>query len=474
MRREPIVVHKFGGTSIGNAGGFARVARIVDERRRAGERPIVVVSAMAGVTDALIRGAREAAMGDMSRPGAILSDLGARHTAVAVEHLDAKAAAAFAEEVARQLGALRRTYESLAVLGELTARGRDRVMGFGEKLSARLLAEVLRTGEHEVEALNAEELIVTDERFGDASVHEEPTRERIRSRVAPCLDAGVLPVITGYIAATEAGIPTTLGRSGSDRSAAIVAAGLGADEVWIWTDVNGILTADPHQVPGAQTITELSYEEAAALARFGAEVLHPRTIQPVIAEGISLRILNSFCPDHPGTRIVAQPSSGRDVPPAIVSADEMCLLAIGNGPEPQRLSSASRTLRRLAEVGIDVRMFSQSLADSSFCIVIRDQDREVVRRLVCIESGEEDPIRREEAVATLSVIGSTGDDDRGIASRAFAELGRHAVRIIAVTQAVDGSSVSFCIPADRIGDSVRFLHRELGLDGSDADRRQER
>jgi len=469
-QRESIVVHKFGGTSVGDADGFARVAQILGECRRAGRQPVVVVSAMAGVTDALIRGARWAAEGDMSSPAGILSDLRGRHASVAEAQLGAKAAAAFAEEAAERLGTLQRTYESLSVLGELTPRGRDGVMGFGEKLSACLLAEVLRAGGHRAEALNAEDLIVTDERFGGASVRMESTRERIRSCVGSRLEAGILPVITGYIAATEAGIPTTLGRSGSDRSAAIVAACLGADEVRIWTDVDGILTADPQHVPGARTLEELSYDEAAALARFGAEVLHPRTIRPVIAEGIPLRILNSFRPDQPGTRIVAEPGSGRDVSPAIISADGMCLLAIGNGIESERLATASRTLRRLAEAGIDVRMFSQSLADSGLGIVIRAQDREAVCVLLRTEPGGEDPIRREEAVATLSVIGSTGDDDRGIASRAFAALGRHAVRIIAVTQAVDGSSVSFCIPANRIGDSVRFLHRELGLDTAEAER----
>jgi len=435
-------------------------------------RPVVVVSAMSGVTDALIRGARLATAGDSTGPLRILSDLEERHVRVAIDLLEESERTSLEAHLGERLEMLGRLYDSLSVLGELTPRSRDVVMGYGEQLSAVLLAAVLRARGLRAEAVSAAMLIVTDDRFGVASPLMGPTRERIQQHVVPLVEEETIPVITGYIAATEAGIPTTLGRSGSDRTAAIIAAGLDADEVWIWTDVDGILTADPHIVAGAQTLEELSYDEAANLARFGAEVLHPRTIRPVIASGIPLRIVNSFRPEHPGTRIVAEPAPDRRVSPAIVSATGMRLLAVGECDEAKRLLIAARTLQRLSEAGIDVRMFSQAVSDSSLGVVVREQDRDHVVSLFHRASpsahpeGDEDGIcalRTEEEVAIISVIGSPAEDERGIASHVFAAIGKHTVRVIAVTQAVEGDSISFCIPAFRAADTVRFLHRELGL-----------
>jgi len=466
-----VTVHKFGGTSVADAARFDGVAAIVAERNGPASRAVVVVSAMARVTDALIEGARRAANGDRTESARVLDELRVRHLAVARTLLVSDEFAAFETDLYERLETLRRLYDSLAVLGELTPRTRDAVMGHGEQLSSALLAAVLRARGLSAEAVDATGLIVTDDRFGAASPCTEPTRERIRARVAPLVDRGTIPVITGYIAATEDGIPTTLGRSGSDRSAAIVAAGLDADEVWIWTDVDGILTADPHLVAEARTLEELSYDEAANLARFGAEVLHPRTIRPVIASGIPLRIANSLRPDRPGTRIVPEPSPDRWTSAAIVSANGMRLLSAGDGDEAGRLPAAARTLRRLSDGGIDVRMISLALCDSSLGFVIREQDHEHV--LAILRRGPHDAgeresltVRTEEDVAIVSVIGGPGEDERGIASRVFAALGRHEVRVIAVTQAVASDSVSFCIPADRVADTVRFLHRELGLAAS--------
>jgi len=469
----PVVVHKFGGTSVADTSCFARVAEIIEQQGGPNGRPIVVVSAMADVTDALIRGARLAAEGDRSEPAGVVSDLERRHTAVASELLDMSERMLFQEALRERLETLRRLYESLSVLGELTPRSRDAVTGYGEQLSAALLAGVLRSRGLDAKALSATGLIVTNDRFGAAAPQMIPTGMRIQQQVTPQVDRGTIPVITGYIAATESGIPTTLGRSGSDRTAAIVAAGIDADEVWIWTDVDGILTADPHIVAGASTLEELSYDEAANLARFGAEVLHPRTILPVIASGIPLRILNSYRPEHPGTRIVARPSADRRVSPAIVSATGMRLLAVGNGDETQRLLTAAQTLRRLSEAGIEVCMFSQALSDSNLGLVVRAQDRDHVISLLHHRSSDAgsgmsnalpDALQSEEEVSIVSVIGSPGGDERGIASLAFAALGKHAVRVIAVTQAVSSDSVSFCIPASRVDDTICFLHRELALE----------
>ncbi len=470
LDRSPLIVHKFGGTSIADADGFRRVTQIVGEQIERPVRPVVVVSAMGGVTDRLMAAARHAATGERTEPCAVLSELRERHASVAAALLAPTERRAFSGRLDERLARLERLYDSLAVLGELTPRSGDAVMACGERLSADLLAATLRAHRLPATAVEADHVIVTDDRFGSATPRMSATCERIASEIAPMVEGGGVPVVTGFIAATDGGVTTTLGRSGSDRSAALVAAGLAANELWIWTDVDGILSADPHLVPRARTLEELSYEEAAKLARFGAEVLHPRTIRPIIRSRIPLRILNSFRPDHPGTRIVPIADPVPAGSSAIVSANGMRLLAVGDCDEAQRLSAAAMALRRLAEAGIDVRMVSQSISDSGMGVVIREQDRDHVVSLLRARSPE-DPhgaqlcdVRREEEVAIVSAIGGPDGDGRGIASRAFAALGQHAVRVIAVTQAIEGDAVSFCIPASRVADTVRFLHCELGLE----------
>ena len=200
-----------------------------------------------------------------------------------------------------------------------------------------------RAGER-AQAIPATELIVTDENFGAARPLLSLTNQRLAQRVKPLVERGVIPVITGYIAATERGVTTTLGRGGSDYTAAIIGAGLEAEEVWIWSDVDGILTADPNLVPQARTLAELSYAEAAGLAYYGADVLHPKTIRPLIESGVPLRILNSFNPDHPGTLIVKNPSSDRLLSPAIISTTGLSLIAVGTQDDSWNLGKGGARL----------------------------------------------------------------------------------------------------------------------------------
>ena len=320
------------------------------------------------------------------------------------------------------------------------------------------------------QAISATELVVTDDHFGAAQPLMEPTRARLQQQVKPLVERGVIPVITGYIAATEDGVTTTLGRGGSDYSAAIVGAGLEADEVWIWSDVDGILTADPNIVPQARTLTELSYDEAADLAYFGADVLHPRTIRPVVESGIPLRILNSFSPAHPGTLIVDKPGPNRRLLPAIISSTGLSLIAVGGPNDSWTLSTPARLLQRLSEEGMDVLMFWQSFSEHSLNLLLREQDQahcpQVLRQEFRNGAHNSFSLGTKEKVSTISVVGVPGWQRNGtsIVSQAFAALGRHSTRIIAVAQPATEYSVSFCIPEEQMADTVRFLHRELGLE----------
>lgn len=471
-----MIVHKFGGTSVGNAGRFAGVADILSEHPgRSGsdeaEDTVVVLSAMSGVTDQLIAGARAAAEGKDSTYREIKAGLLSRHLEV-VESLLAKnrerlAVGGFIED---RLHELQRFYRSIAMLGELTARGYDAVASFGEELSTHILAAVLRERGIRAQAVSSTELIVTDEAFGAAAPLMDLTQQRLLERIPPLLERGTVPVITGFVGATQQGVVTTLGRGGSDFAAAIIGGSLEADEIWIWSDVDGILTADPNIVAHARTLEELSYAEAADLAYYGADVLHPKTIRPVIWRGIPLRILNSFNPSHAGTLIVETPQPDRELLPAIISTTGLSLIAIGSHDDSWTLQMAARALQQLSDAGVDVLMFSQSFSEHNLNLVVRQQDQ--THSLMTLsrefENGQPDSIfalGTQEQVATISVVGVPEWNDTGIVSHAFAALGRHGTRVIAVAQAASEYSVSFCIPQEEVVDTVRYLHGELGLEG---------
>jgi aspartate kinase len=474
LAEADVIVHKFGGTSVGNAQRFASVADILSERSNrsdTGDTEIVVVlSAMSGVTDQLIAGARAAAEGKDSVYREIKASLLSRHLevveALLAKHRERLAVGGLIED---RLHELQRFYRSIAMLGELTARGYDAVASFGEELSTHILAAVLRERGMRAQAVSATELIVTDEAFGAASPLMAQTQQCLLDRIPPLLERGTVPVVSGFAAATSQGVVTTLGRGGSDFTAAIIGSCLEADEIWIWSDVDGILTADPNIVPHARTLKELSYAEAAELAYYGADVLHPKTIRPVIGKGIPLRIVNSFNPSHVGTSIVETPQPERQLLPAIISTTGLSLIAIGSHDDSWTLQMAARALQELSDAGVDVLMFSQSFSEHNLNLVVRQQDQ--AHSLMTLsrefENGGPDSIYAlgaQEQVATISVVGIPDWNDTGIVSHAFAALGRHGTRVIAVAQAATEYSVSFCIPQEEVIDTVRFLHGELGLE----------
>ncbi len=471
-----MIVHKFGGTSVADARCFANVADIIETHHDQAGRPetketVVVVSAMGGVTDQLAAGARAAAEGRDSVYREIKAELLNRHLGV-VEALltNSRERVGLGGLVEDQLHELERFYRSIAMLGELTARGCDAVASFGEQLSSNILAAVLRERGSRAQAVSATDLLVTDDHFGDATPLMDQTRQRLRERIIPLVGRGVIPVVTGFIGATEQGVTTTLGRGGSDYSAALIGAGLRADEVWIWSDVDGILTADPNIVPLARTLTELSYSEAADLAYFGAEVLHPKTIRPVVEHGIPLRIVNSFNPAHPGTVILERPGAARELLPSIISTTGLSLIAIGSQDDSWVLRMAARALQKLSEAGVDVLMFSQSYSEHSLNLIVRERDQAhclgtLGREFENGRAGSECYLGCTEQVATISVVGVPDWNGNGIVSHAFAALGAHGTRVIAVAQAATEYNVSFCIPEEQLADTVCFMHRELGLEG---------
>jgi len=463
-----MLVIKFGGTSVGNAERMLAVAEIIRGVRGQHPRLVVVVSAMSGVTDQLISAARAAAEGRMEECEAIQARLLDRHMGVCHRLLaDADQRQATCTAIAEWMAELWRFCQSIAVMGEVTLRGLDMVAALGEKLSVTILSALLRAQGVPAEHVDASRVLVTDDHFGGANPLLVETRARLEEQVRPLVERGLVPVVTGYIGATAQGVPTTLGRGGGDYSAAIIGACLEADEVWIWSDVDGILTADPNLVPEARTLAELSYVEAAELAYFGAEVLHPKTIKPLEEQGIPLRIRNTFHPAHPGTLIVKEPSAGRPRTRAIISTRELSLLAVRGSDDVWTPQVAARALHCLGQAGVEVLMFTQSFSERNLALLVRRGDLSSSLRLLRQEFADEldqgriAPLEVGQQVATISVVGGPGEDGQGIVPRTFAALGRQRTPVISIAQASSEYNVSFVVPEGEMAATVQALHREL-------------
>src|ERR1700693_1416836 len=322
---------KFGGTSVGDAACIARTAQIIANAAR-DSGVVVVVSAMGGVTNRLIEAATRAEVGDRDGATSVLNALRIQHDC-ALEALVKRPEprAIIAERLADVLAEGQRLCDGTALLRELTPRTLDTISSIGERLSAPLFAASLAELGVRTEAVNATELIVTDPYHGRAEPVMELTRERSIARLRPLLEQDIVPVVTGFIGATPEGVLTTLGRGGSDYSATSLGAVLGADEIIVWTDVDGVLTADPRLVPGARTIPEISYREAAELAYFGAKVLPPKTLCAVMDAGIPVWIRNSFAPERPGTKITLEGRSIGGGVKALTAISDVALITVG-GP----------------------------------------------------------------------------------------------------------------------------------------------
>ncbi|MCP4532440.1 MAG: aspartate kinase, partial [Delftia sp.] len=362
---------KFGGTSVGSAEALTQAAGIILAQAQEWDRLAVVISAMSGVTNALTRGALTAASGDGHTYRTVVTDLRVRHYGAVDALLSPNGERAqLLATVDEHLDEFAAFCRSVHVLGEVTPRAMDAITSLGERINVRTLAALLRQKGARSEAVDATELIVTDDTFQNGAPLMDATRARVSARLVPLLDEGVIPIVTGFIAATEDGVTTTLGRGGSDYSAAILGACLDADEVWTWTDVDGVMTADPRIAPDARVIPVLSYSEVGELAYFGAKVLHPRTIRPVIERGIPLWVKNTFNPTCPGTRIAAEPESAPGTVKAVTAIEGLSMVAVEGRGMMGVPGIAARTFSAVARQGPSALMISQASSEQSVCFVI--------------------------------------------------------------------------------------------------------
>ena len=473
------ITMKFGGTSVGDAEAIARVADIVCQAREnvlhgtpgvPGRQAVVVVSAMSGVTDALIRAAQAAVRGEGEQVDQIVAGLRQRHVdTLAALVADDGERFPLEGELEALIGYVHSLCRAISILGELTPRGLDVVSGLGERLSVRIVAAALRARGMAAQAIEASELIVTDDCFGAASPLMDETRERVRAHLLPLLEGDVVPVITGFIGATREGVLTTLGRGGSDYSAAILGAILDSDEIWIWSDVDGVMTADPRVVPQARTIEALSYAEAAEFSYFGAKVVHPKTILPAVERGIPLRILNSFAPQHPGTRIIAHPPANGRVVKGITAIRQVSQIAVEGRGMIGIPGIAARVFAAVAQEQVNVLMISQSSSEQSICFVVpRDAS---LRTLAALRRAFQFDILRHnvediwsrDGVAILAVVGEGMNGTVGIAAQLFRALAGQEINVLAVAQGSSEYNISLVVAASEVDRAVRAVHAMFDL-----------
>jgi bifunctional aspartokinase / homoserine dehydrogenase 1 len=462
-------VMKFGGTSVGDAACIARTAQIIANAARE-SGVVVVVSAMGGVTNRLIEAATRAEVGDREGAASVLNALRIQHDC-ALEALVRRPdpRAVIAERLADVLAEGQRLCDGTALLRELTPRTLDTISSIGERLSAPLVAASLAELGVRTEAVNAIELIVTDPYHGRAEPVMKLTREQSIARLRPLLEQDIVPVVTGFIGATPEGVLTTLGRGGSDYSATILGAVLDADEIIVWTDVDGVLTADPRLVPSARTIPEISYREAAELAYFGAKVLHPKTLRAVMDAGIPVWIRNSFAPERPGTKITLEGRSIGGGVKALTAISDVALITVG-GPGIVGLPDVlARTFSTTAEVRANVLLISQSSSQNDICFIVSSADAkgtaEALRRQFAQDLAHQtvEHITLDPNIAIVAVVGENMRGIPGIAGRTFSVLGREGVNIIAIAQGSSECNISFVVERKSMKAALEATHAEFAL-----------
>jgi len=471
-----LAVLKFGGTSVGDGAAIRQTAQIIREATAHWDRVVVVSSAMGKssdpndaikVTDVLLNAARAAAAGDgdaYARARRLLADK--HHAAIQATISNVEDRQRVSAEIDQLLDGFEMLCASVRVLGEVTPRALDAIAGLGERMAVRILAGALRSVGVMAEPLDATEFIVTNDRFQAAAPLMDLTRERTLARLTPLLEAGIVPVVTGFIGATPNGIPTTLGRGGSDYSASIIAAVLGADEVFNYTDVDGVLTSDPHIVPDARTIDVLTAQEMSEMAYFGASVLHPMTIAPLVERNIPLRVKNTFNPSHPGTLIVHQATTApsRGVIKAVTAIKNVSMITVSGGGMKGVPGIAGRTFMTVARTNTSVLMISQASAEQNICFVIPRQAAQAVVAALNeefsreIEHGEINPVETFDHASIITAVGMGISETPGVSGRVFSALGARQINVFAIAQGSSECAISMIVADDRCDEAVRALH----------------
>jgi bifunctional aspartokinase / homoserine dehydrogenase 1 len=468
MMHEPTrpLVTKFGGTSVGTVEAMTQAARIVVETHATWPKMVVVTSALSGVTNLLIESATRAARGDMSVYHHAVGELTQRHQEMVealVTHPARKHQVHW--EVKHLIADFSNLCQAINVLGEASPRALDAVAALGERLSVRILAGAVESAGLPAEYIESNHLIVTDDKFQNAHPDMAATTTRTRQALEPMLDAGRVPIVTGFIGASPSGATTTLGRGGSDYSASILALALHAADVWIWTDVDGVMTADPRMIPEARTIPQLSYREVAEMAHFGAKVLHPKSIHPVIEAGIGLRVCNTFNPTGPDTRLVADCCNGHlGLIRAIATIRGLQLITLSGRGMLGVPGVAGRIFSAVATTGVSVPLIIESTSEQAICFPAPKELVPTVIQTVQahlsqdFQRGDIDRVWASEEVDIITVICPGLRTTPGVAGRIFGILGSAGINVLGISFGASDVSINLIVAAHDTQPAVQALH----------------
>jgi aspartate kinase len=451
---EPVIVMKFGGTSVEDAVAIKRTAAIV--AARSGHKPVVVVSALAKVTDGLLGIATAASSGALAHALKTLRHLKQRHLLVLGGLAKGKVEAEAKADIQAHFETMQQVLKGVAALGELSPRTLDNVVSLGELLSSRMVTAAFQSHGLDAVLVDSRQCIVTDDNFTRALPLFEQTNERLRETVKPLLTQRKVPVMAGFLAATQEGIPTTLGRGGSDFSAAIVGAALGASRIEIWTDVEGMMTTDPRICPEAHRIEAIGFDEASELAYFGAKVLHPATLIPAVEKNIPVFVLNSRNPESKGTCIRARAPKSRTPFRAIAAKKGVKVINVRS----PRMLMAHGFLRGLFEI-FDRHAISADLVSTSEVSVsiAFDGSRDVSAAVEELKRLGKVEVEKDKAIICL--VGENVRGKVGMAASVFAAAARANINLHMISQGASEINISFVVEEQDVVEAVRQLHKQF-------------
>ena len=457
---------KFGGSLVASPNGIARIADLVVGSRREGSEVVAVVSALGEVTDLLLQLAQHAAGKDSKKIGEGLRELKLIHSSTidqtSLEHMGKRALLRTTGETFEEL---ERTLHGVSSLGELSPRSRDLILSFGERLSAPILAaEVGGRGVIAKSLTGGEAGIVTDRSFGEAVPDSAATYKAVKKSLLPRLVRGVVPVVAGFIAMSTDGEVTTLGRGGSDYTATLIGAALQADEVSIWTDVDGILNADPRIVKDSTPVAQLSYQEAEELAFFGAKNMHPLALGPARTNHVPVKIKNGFRPDFPGTLITDRESKTEGIIKTVAVVKNVGLLTVAGETLQGRPGIAAKVFTSLASVGVNVLMISQSVSEANICMIVRRGSLSTAKQTVRQQLKKEGiPVilDSDSGVAVVAAVGAGMRGEKGVAAKVFGAVAASGINVRMIAQGSSEMNISFVVDENDADEAVRALHRQM-------------
>lgn len=453
------IVMKFGGVCTSSGANMLRIVDIVRRHIERGDKVILVISAMAGVTDTLINLINKALSGDPDEMEVLLSNIKYRHIQACIEAIkNEKLRKETVQDVENYIQELQTMLRVISYLKEASARTRDRVLAFGEKMATRVVWRALLSENIKAEYFTGGQAgIITDDNFGQANPLPGLCEEFLKKTLTPLIEQDVVPVITGFIGQTIEGVETTLGRGGSDYSATIIGAALEFDEVWVWKDVEGIMTADPKIVPNAKPIPKISYDEATELAYFGAKVLHPLALKPLIEKSIPLRVRSFFNLESPGT-IVHRETCNDAIVKAVSMIPRVAIITVSGAGLYEAPLIVAKVFEALYDVSANAVMVSQSSSQTNISIVVSEEKLNILLRKLKEILPRNCDITWESDVCVIAVVGSGMRGRPGVAAKVFSAVAEKGVNVRMIAQGASELNISLVVKREDAIKAVKALH----------------